>query len=823
METFLQDTRFGVRLLCKSSGLSAAVILALALGIGANTATFSVVYGVLLKPLPYRAPDRLALIFERNHLGGVYGVASADFLDWSSQAKAFDGLAGWSQQGVISQNSDRPQHLWAGMVTPNFFPTLGVKPSIGRLFLPDEGGVPSQSGPPHVVLLTHRIWKEQFGSDPNILGRSMTLDNRQYSIIGVLPPDFKFISRHSDIYLPITLDPHDRGYHYVVCIGRLHDGRTMAEAITEMASISSRLDQDYPKTNHGWIAYVNRLEDWAVQGSLRQTLWLLLGAVGFVLLIACVNIASLLLSRSAVRQREIAIRTSLGAGRRRLIQQMLTESLVFSISGGVAGLALAWVLVGNAGKLLPAHALPSMAKIEINPAVMLFTLAVSVLTGILFGLAPALQASAVNLVSALKDGTRSVTSGKAGARLRSAMLVGEIALAILLMMGASLMVQSFIRLQNSDLGFRPQNVLAISLTLQADKYSDSAHVNSFLRQVLERVQSLPGVSAASFSSYVPAQRAGMRVPFEVEGAPPRDAADLPDVAYQMISSGYLRALGIPLLRGRALADSDGPDSARVVLVNQAFARRYFPNGDVLGHHLRISAPLLFQNKYGPLTPVTIEGVIGDVWAAGMTVQGRSGNMSAPAMPEIYVPYTQSESSAVVQLAVRTARPPSQMTAAVRQAIEAVDKSQPINRADTLEGMLADVISEPRFRAQLMSVFSILALTLAAIGIYGVSSFTIAQRTHEFGIRMALGAGMGEILRIALGPVLVLAGLGILIGVICSVVLGQAVNSLLYGVRSTDPLTIAGVSLFLAALALIAGLIPAHRAASVDPITVLRQE
>lgn len=821
METTVQDVRFGLRLMRRPAGLSAAVILALALGIGANTAMFSVVYAVLLKPLPYREPGRLAIIWEHDPQDTLYGAASANFLDWVRQSRTMEGIAGWTSQTVTALNGDRPLPLAAGAVTPNYFDVLGTKPELGRTFVPGEGG--AGRSPSRVALISDRLWEDQFGRDPNILGRILKLNRAEYSIVGVMGPDFKFMGRRLDLWIPLSLDTQDREYHYLLTIARLRDGVTMAQASSELATIEQRLAQDFPKTNRGWKASAESMADWLVQGSVRRTLWMLLASVGFVLLIACVNVAGLLLSRSAARQREIAIRSAMGARPARLMRQLLTESILYAIAGGAAGVALAWLLVKNAPKLVPAGLLPANTTIELSGEVLAFTIAVSIGTGFVFGLAPALRTRDVDLQASLKDGGRGVSAGGSGGRLRSALLVLEIALAIVLLYGAGLTLQSLRKMLQADLGFQPEHVLTLNFMPQADRYSEPARIVAFYQKVLEGASILPGVNAVALSSNLPLFNNIMRVSFEVEGSPPRDPSELPDVTYQMISPEYTKTLGIALIRGRTFESADGANSARVAMVNEAFAKRYFADTDPVGKSIRVSAPVLSESKFAPLEALRVVGVIGNVRGVGGVRQSRSERLTAPAVPEVYVPFTQSQWTAPVFLALRTSGEPGAVAAGARAAIKAADSSQTVRRVQSMEDALSDVAAEPRFRAQLMSVFSGLALMLAATGVYGVAAFLVTQRTHEFGIRMALGASRGHVVAIGLRPVIRLTMLGIAGGIAASLALGQVLKSALYGVGSVDPLVMVGTSLFLGLVSVGAGLIPAQRAAGVDPMRVLRQE
>lgn len=557
MDSYLQDLVFGLRILRKSPGISFAVVVALALGIGANTAMFSVVNATFLQPLPYQNPDRLMLVWERDPKGTIYGAAAANFLDLAAQSRSTEAIAAWAGQDFVFTGTDRPERFSGAAVTANFFSTLGVKPLLGRPFLPGEDGLDRDQDQARVAVISYRLWQDQFGGDPNILGRYLKLNNAQYAVVGVMRDDFQFVNKRHQVWVPISIDRYDRNFHYLMVVARLRESESLTGVSTEMQSIVHRLGQEYAKTNRGWTAQVDQFQEWLVRGNFKKSLILLFGAVGLVLLIACVNIANLLLARSAAREREIAIRAALGAPRSRIVRQLLTESVLLAILGGAAGLAIAAGLVSVAPKILPPSVLPAVAPIRISSWVLLFTLAVSLLTGIVFGLAPALQSSRPNLQGSLKEGARGTSSGRSRRHFRNILVVAETAIALMLLIGAGLMLESLRRLTSSNLGFDPRNVLTFNIFLPVSKYSEPQQVVAFYHRLLERIRTLPGVQSAASSSNLPLLRVTiMKAPFELEGEPIADESQRPDVTYVTASSDYLRTLGIRLKRGRALTEAD---------------------------------------------------------------------------------------------------------------------------------------------------------------------------------------------------------------------------------------------------------------------------
>jgi putative ABC transport system permease protein len=811
VESLLQDLRFGARILRRSWGVTLAVVVALALGIGANSAMFSVVDAVLLHPVRFENPASLVLVWDRDPEGMPRAVSAASFLDWRSQAKSFSGLAGWSPNSYVFPGSGRPEQITGAAVTANFFRVLGVKPLLGRTFLPDEDGVDAHAGGSPVCVIGYRLWQESLGGDPNVLGRTVQLNQIPYVVVGVMPPDFRFISRAHEVWIPVSLNPSNREYRYLVVVGRLQV--PLKQASAEMATLSRALEQAYPATNQGRAIQLQDLLEALVNRTFRTRLLLLTGAVGLVLMMACTNVASLLLARAAARTREIAIRISVGATRVRLLRQLLTESVMLALAGGLAGLGLARALIAAAPSFLPANALPTSAPAELNTTVVLFTLCVSVATGVLFGLAPALAVTRPNVQETLKDSSRGSTGGRGRQLFSQAMVTVEVALALMLLVTAGLMIASLRHLTEIDLGFQPRNVLAWSLFLPSTKYNE-ARALDFHRRILARMAALPGVESATVASSLPLTELTMEVPFEVEGDPPRQESEQPGVGYASLSPEYLETLGIPVTRGRGFTEADNETAPPVAVVNSAFVKRYLPHREPLRQRLVIHRPILGKDGFGPPVHLEIVGVIGDV---------KLGRLTEDATPILYVPQAQNVWRRVSWFALRTRIDPAGLAGAVRHEIAELDSEQPIDQLGTLEQTLSNQFAEPRFQAKLMGTFAVLALALAVVGIYGVNAHAVAQRRHEIGLRMALGATPGRVLRDTIGDGLKLTAYGIALGIVGAFAAASVLRSVLVGVSATDPLTLAAVALFLALAAAAACYIPAQRATRIDPATALRQD
>jgi putative ABC transport system permease protein len=815
MESLLQDLRFGFRILVKSPGITISVIVALMLGIGANAAMFSVVDALLLHPLRYEDPGALAVVWDRDAQGTIRNASAANYLDWREQAKSFSDLAAWRGGSYVITGGDRPEQILGASVTANFFRTLGVKPILGRTFLPDEDGIRNNTSPSKVAVIGARFWRENLGADANVLGRRISLNGVPYAIIGVAPQGFQFISRQHQIWVPLSLDRQNRDYHYLAVVGRLRAKREAAAA--EMATLARSLDQAYPKTNKGWGVQVDDLLEWLINRSFRTRLLLLFGAVGLVLLIACTNIASLLLARSAVRNREVAVRISLGATRARVTRQLLTESVLLAFAGGAAGVGLAWWLIRMAPGVVPANTLPTTAPIELNRLVVLFSVAITALTGILFGIAPALAATRSDIQTSLKDSSRGSTGGRAKQRFRQVMVAAEVAVALMLLASAGLMIESLGKMNQVDLGFDPKHLLTLRLFLPAVKY-DSAKALRFHRQALERIAALPGVRAATLASNLPAERAiTMEVPFDLVNSVPRSQGERDGVGYVSVSPEYVKTLEIPLRRGREFTQSDNSTAPPVVIVNEAFASRYFPNEDAVGKRILLNRPKLGSNAFDETIQPEIVGVIGNV--------KKLEDLFGSADPILFVPHAQNVWSPIAYFVLRIEPTASlaALTSAIRRELTEMDKDQPIDQLGSFDQIVSNRLAEPRFQTQLMGAFALVALLLAIVGIYGVNTYAVMQRRNEIGLRMALGATPMQVLTEILKQGMLLTTIGIAIGLAGAIAIASLLKSVVVGVSATDPVTLGGVSILLAAVAALACYVPARRATYIDPAIALRQE
>ena len=801
LEEVWQDLRYGVRMLLKNPGFTLIAVVTLALGIGANTAIFSVVNAALLRRLPYDA-TRLVAVNSFNpqkekSAGG--GVSPADFWDWREQNRTFEQLTIYSGGGITLKESEHAEAIPGARVTVNFFAAFGVQPMLGRTFVDEEGTL---HGPP-VAILSHRIWQNRFGGDPRIVGRTIRLDDGAIKVIGVMPPDFKFPS-YAEVWTPIARDGGEMKYRanrYFGAIGRIKPGETIESAQAEMKTIAARLSVNYPKDNQGWTV---RLADWreSLSRGSRRALLALMGAVGFVLLIACANVANLLLTRAATRRKETAIRLALGATRAKVMRQLLTESLLLSLLGGALGLLMAVCGVKALTRLLPElnftfQSLSELrGEISVDRVALLFTLAVSILTGLIFGLAPGWQAAKTDVNESLKEGGRS--GGDAGhQRTRHALVIAEIAMALVLLAGAGLLINSFARLLRVEPGYDPQGLMVMPLGFpEQNKYA-------FAKQVMERVAAAPGVTSAALMSWP--TLGGLNFPFNREGNP------LPDgdvtVAYSAISPAYLRTLKTPLLAGREFDDRDLPNAPQVAIINETMARQYFTGENPIGRKLVIN----YLNKR--LMP-EIVGIAGDV---------KQEELGKPTKPEILVPFAQRPWLGG-SLLVRSAHPdPLTVKNAVQQAIWSVKPELPESKAEPLTTTLAGQVAEPRLYALLLGVFAIIALALAAVGIYSVIAYSVAQRIQEIGVRMALGAQTGAILKLVVGQGMKLVASGVALGLAASFLLTRLMSNMLFGVSAVDPMTFGAITLLLTFVALLACYVPARRATKVDSLVALRCE
>lgn len=798
LETLLQDARYAARALAKRPAFTAVAVLTLALGVGANTAIFSVVNAVLLRQLPYRDAERLAVIYETDpKQEDFYPAAPANFLAWKARAHSFEDVAALSNKGWSSNLSGdgEPERLQGFQVTANLFPFLGVSPEFGRNFLPQE----DRPGGERVVILSHGLWQRRFAGDRGIVGKTLTLNGAGYAVVGVMPKDFQFYQK-ADLWAPVAFDAAEENNsddHYLFAMGRLRPGITPEQARAEASAILR--DSAATGQNTTNMAGVVHAQENLVK-EVRSVLYVLLGAVGFVLLIACTNVASLMMTRAAARRKEIAIRTALGAARRRIVMQLLTESLIISLIGGGVGLLFAMWGVSFLVSGLPDYVVigsPRLRSIGIDGSVLGFTLVVSLLTSLLFGLAPALQASKVDLNETLKEGTRTGTASSARHRLRGALVVCEVCLALVLLAGAGLMIKSLWRLSNVNPGYDPNNVLTFSIDLPGGRYKEKQQIAEFYRQAVERISALPGVVGVGAVNSL-----GVSSGFGIDERPPVDGARRPQASTRFINPAYFAALRIPVVRGRVFTERDGSEATPVAVIDETLARRHFPDEDPIGKHL---------NVWGASREIV--GIVGEA---------KYESLSDKPSPQAYLPYTQMTWGGMT-LFVRSGLDLAALTPAIRREIGAIDKDQPVYGVTMLEESLSKSAVPRRYMSLLLAAFAALALTLAAVGLYGVMSYTVSQRTHEIGVRVALGAQRADVLKLVLRQGMVLVLMGAAVGLVAAVVLTRLMESLLYGVSATDPATFVAIVLLLAAVSLLACYIPARRATRIDPLVALKCE
>ncbi|MFL6333871.1 MAG: ABC transporter permease [Pyrinomonadaceae bacterium] len=819
MRTLWQDVRYGARALWKSPAFTLVAVLAVALGVGANTAIFSVVNTVLLRALPYENSERLVALYVGRGPNAPGGPLSyPDLLDYRAQARSLEYVAGYQGVGTVMSlgQGDEPERVRGTEAMADLFPALGVRAALGRVFTREE----DVEGGPNVIVISDGLWRRRFGSDPNVVGREvgMGLTRRPATVIGVMPPGFKFPPDDQealDYYEPFVGpnlksnadSMNNRGSIWIPTVAKLRDGATFEQAMAEVETIANRIATEYPDTSANRRARLVQLHEDLV-GQVRPALLVLLGAVGLVLLIACANVANLLLARAAARGREIAVRTALGATRARIARQLLTESLLLSLAGGAAGLLLSVWGVEAIIKLSPAT-VPRLAETSIDGRVFFFALGVSILTGLVFGLAPALQASKTDLAESLKEGGRSGSAGARRNRLRSALVVAEVALSLVLLVGAGLLIKSFRQLVTTDPGYTPARVLAVTVALNTQKFKDEESRAGYFRAAVARITQLPGVESAGLTRLLPLGRSDIFNSFNIAGRAPFAPGETHSARSYTVSPDYFRVLGVPLRRGRAFAESDGKNSNPVIVVNESFVSRFFPGQEPLGQHVILDGP---DDK--PLPPREVVGVVGNV---------RFQRFDDEERPEYYIPFEQAP-TAVTQVVVRArSGDAAALTSSVRAALKGVDPNLLIWRTETMDELVGQSVAPQRFNVALLGFFAALAMLLAAVGIYGVMSYTVTQRRHEIGIRMALGAGRGDVLRMVVRQGMLLTLLGLGLGLAGALALTRLMASLLYGVSATDPLVYAAVSLLLAAVALLACYVPARRATKVDPMVALRYE
>ena len=814
MSALTNDVRYGVRMLLQNPGSTLVALAALSLGIGANSAIFSVVNGVLLRPLPYQDPDRLVVIWDTKLSIGKRQelVSPAEFRSWDGENRVFDRMAALREEPRVLTGGELPERVQACLISPGGFELLGVKPALGRTFSAEE----SQPGRNLAAILSYGLWQRRFGGDRSVLGKIVTLDGIGYTVVGVTPPDFRLLDVPSELWIPYALDSKElnranRAVRTLRVIARLKPGAALDQAQAEMRSIARRLELEDPDANTGYSANVISLRDQMV-GDVRTTLWTLLGAVLFVLLIACANVANLLLARAGAREREIALRAALGANPARLVRQLLTESVLLSLAGGLLGLVLAAWSISLLKQLGPAT-LPRLKEISVDWRVLGFTLLVAAATGIFFGLAPALASLRTDLSSVLRSAGRRASLGPAAARFRDALVVAEMAACVVLLTGAGLLIRSFAELQKVNPGFRPDHVLTMQVSLPESRYSDFK-VGLFYSGLLERLQVLPGVQFAAITRKAPLSGGDdTSLNFIIENRPlVKRSADQPRAQYRAVSADYFDALGIPLIRGRHFDRTDGENTPGVVVINETLARTFFSGDDALGK--RIQAGL------DGSVWCTIIGIVRDVKHQGLDAQDK---------PETYYHYLQvpppymSFVEGDMTVVLRTGPEPDSLAAAVRGEVRRMDPGLAVFDVHSMESLLDSSLAQPRFRTTLLGVFAGLALLLGGVGLYGVIAYSVARRTNELGIRMALGAQRNDVLKLVLGQGAKLAIFGIAIGLGVALGATRVISKLLFGVKAADPLTFAVTALLILAVAFGASLIPAWRAIKVDPMVALRYE
>jgi putative ABC transport system permease protein len=799
-----RNLRFGLRLLGKNLGFTSVALLALTLGIGANTAIFSVVYAALLAPMPYPNPNQLVMIWSKvNDNRNV--VSAGDYLEWKKESRLFQDMVAWSGGSYSLSMSGHPEEVQTRIMSPGSYNMMGVPFLLGRDFLPEEGEV----GKNHVVIMTNLFWKERFGSDTNIIGKNVRLNGEQYTVVGVLRAGLtdRF---EAPLFLPLAFKPEqiNHDFHWLLVMGRMKPGVTLQQANADMDAVTRHIAEVYPVSNKNWGASVERLQNNFTSKDTIKDLWLLLGAVGFVLLIACVNVANLLLARGTARQREVAVRASLGATRWQLFSQFLTESLALATIGGALGVALAWVLLKVITVLLPPFSIPSEADVSLNIPVLLFTVAATLLAGVLCGCAPAWQTGRWNLSDTLKEEGRSAgTAGKHG--LRRALVVVEFAMALTLLAGAGLVIHSFWKLTRVDLGFRRDHILTFNLATPIDRFAHPEQITAFYRQLLEKINALPGIVSTTVSTGMPIAGTNFGMPFSIAGQPVGDPSSRPGAGFTMVTPEYFRTFGINISMGRAFTEQDAAGGVPVAIVNETFVKKYLAKVDPLKQRLSVEQLIPGATRLGPAIEWQIVGVYHDVHNGGVRGDG---------FPEINVPFWQSPWPQA-GIEVRTAGDPASVTKSIAAAVQSVDPDLPLDQVKTMDQLVDESLAGDRFATILFAAFAGVALLLAAIGIYGVMSFAVAQRTHEIGLRMALGAGPSQVLRLVLreGMMLALIGLG------GTYFVGRVMKSILYQVTVIDPAAVSAVTAVLLLSALLACYIPARRATQVDPMVALREE
>ena len=810
MDALLQDVRYAMRTLVRTPGFAIVAVLALALGIGANTAIFTIVNAALIEPLPFKDPDRLVLVWETNprRPGRSNTVGPANYIRWRERATSFEDLSGFADQRAVLTGGGEPEEVTAQLVIGDMFQILGVPALLGRTFTDAERADAASN----VTVLSHRLWQRRFGGDPGLVGRTIQLNGATTTVVGVMPPDVQLLTKNSlvgrvtDLWMPFPLPPSARNPRgrSISVVGRLEPGASIQQAQAEMNTIAAGLAAELPDFDTGWGARVVALRD-ELAGDIRPALLVLAGAVAFVLLIACANVANLLLARGAARHREMAIRSALGAAKFRVMRQLLTESLVLGLVGGIVGLLVAQWSLDLLLALSPVD-LASLGHVRLSYPVLAFTAVVCLLTAVICGFAPAFEGARADVQESLKEGARSVAGGRRARRLRQAFVVSEVALAVVLLVGAGLMIRSFSSLQAVDTGMNTKNVLTVRVALPGRKYNEPAKTLRFFEEATRRSAALPGVQSAGIVSYLPFSSLGAGTRFTIVGEPPPAPGNDHTTDVTVCDVGYLQTMQVPLVKGRLFSEREMREKSDVVVVNEALAQRYFPGQDPIGKQLVIEMT-------DPNVPTEIIGIVSNSKFTDLRTEARPTTL----WPHPQLPYT------AMTLTVRTGADPLSFASLIEREVHAIDKDQPVSDVRTMDQWVARTMAQARFSSVLLTVFALLALLLASIGIYGVMSYAVTQRTSEIGIRLALGAETRNILSLVVGNGLRLAGLGLAIGTVLALVLSRTLSSLLFNTAASDPLTFAGVVVVLGAVALLASYLPARRASHIAPVEALRHQ
>jgi putative ABC transport system permease protein len=807
METLLQNLRYAIRQLIKAPVFTLTAVLTLALGIGANTAIFTVVYGTLLAPMPYPEPDQLVMVWSKIQ-GDRNGISAGDYTDWKNQSTVFSDLCAWTGASFNLATKDQPEYVEGQFTTPGMYKMMGVKFLYGRDFLPEEGTL----GKDHELVLINKLWK-RLGSDPKIVGKTMQIDGSPYTVVGVLAPGAPD-RLDQDLIAPLAFKPEqlNHDFHWLLAMGRMKPGVTLQQAQANMDAVTANIAKAYPKSNKGWGALVDHLQNDFLPKERIQTLWVLLGAVGFVLLISCVNVANLLLAKGTARQKEVALRAALGASRRNIFVQFLTESLLLAVTGGVLGVGVGVLGLRGLVAVMPQGTLPSEADLHLNLPVLLFSLGASTLAGLLFGCAPAWFATRVDPAEALKEGGRSGTgAGRHG--LRRALVIGEFALALTLLTGAGLAIHSFWNLTRVDLGVETTHIQTFSLPVPDARPKDPRQITAYYQQMLASLKAVPGVLDASVSTGLPLMGSGFGMPFTIAGEPDyADPSQRPGTSFGMVTPDYFKTFGIQVMRGRAFTDQDNAGTVHVAMVNEEFVKKFFKDKDPLQQRINVEELIPGVTKLGPYISWQIVGVFHNVRRGGFRED----------YPEMEIPFWQIPWPDA-EIGVRTAGDPELMSKSIAAAVHAVDPQIALAYPRTMEEIKSQRLSGDKFTMILFGSFAVVALLLAGVGIYGVMAFTVAQREHEIGLRMALGASRNHVVNLVLKEALALAGIGLTVGLVGAYFVGRALHSTLYGIGSMDFAATGAVAVVLVAASLVASWVPARRAASVQPMRALRSE